>query len=596
MGKFDKVSYFIAENANKKQKGYGWSEDELKELCDVLNDEVKSSLYEEQEQLEVVKAIIEEFGSKSLKESLKEQDHGLELIKEYDTRQKYIKNVLKPWNNTKIYNNEGLLKKLDKYPIGYLLHYYLTAVDGCDENIPIELIIGQLFCNLGSRMAGVKEGKIQEYQKIMYEIDNYKRDPNSKDVIEEEYFGAKLDSQGKWDEQYNGPGYWAKNYIKTSSKPFTTNLYTILIAQNGSGKDVGNLGKKGKHSSTPATKEGLMDYCKRFPNNLNNIEELQDYMGKTDYSASILSKAKKIYQSGDITETFSDHNGVKRDFPYIAPSINAKTQPETWIQLKAKFQEIKTDGTARRFLICGLDREYNGLGGIGKLRGSIVFNGEERRINRIEDAFELYDRFEARYEFKGRECDNECKSKNNGECSGECKGIQADKVRTTWKNYLKLREEMSESEKNDNSGIHSVAKDYITFISYKFYAIINPKKDSEGYGILDDEELWDAAMYTSMWFLQQAEKYLYEDSDNEEKARATELFNKLNKSLRKKASKEKKSIEEYRISIRDIQQLNVLGKVNGKRAGNAYIRDIIGLLERYGHIKIEDDMVSIVDR
>lgn len=576
INKFNKVSYFIETKAYKKNNQQGWTDEELKYLNYVYNNYELKELYNEHGQLDEVENILNTFGNNKLLKV----DYGLELIKDNDRREEDIKYKYSPWNNTDKYNMQGVMDKLSKYPIGAIVEYYASS---SEPKMPYELILNQIICTIGGILAGVKRNKINQYLKMMADIKEYhKKEIKNSSTKEEskveehtEFDAIILDEYGKVSKVYKGPDRWAKVVISTigGDKPFTTNIYALTLAGMGQSKDMFEYTIDYGNGIKPGTKEGMIDACKKYPNAISEVQELKGLFPKGNYSDSILEYTREIYSSYSYDKAYSEHNGVYRYLPYLAPSLNAKTQNSTWYELVKFNPNMLSDGISRRLLIVGLDGRWQRKSQKPYLKNNIIkFNGADRHIVNIDNLWDLYRNFEGRMIL-----DSTPKKLQN----------QYDLIMN------KINQNLNKEELENMETTLAIVQDFITFIACKLYVIIDPKCDKDGKIIDNDDKLWEDVLYITMWYIQQSEKHMLNINKQSFREEQLKLLDGLNKRLKKVYGDDYKNKS---ISYRDMQRANIVRVDKDHYANVGKYKELCEGLARYGEVSIDNGMVTIVDK
>ena len=134
------------------------------------------------------------------------------------------------------------------------------------------------------------------------------------------------------------------------------NMYCMLAAPSGTGKDIGGLDEKmarrnGWFIGTAGSKEGLYDAYMLKPNGLLKISELQPYLEPKHWQHEAAQFFTEAFNAGAFThcQSMRTKNPVQRHSDYCYPNVLANIQPDVFGRIVRPI-DIET-GLLGRFLI-----------------------------------------------------------------------------------------------------------------------------------------------------------------------------------------------------------------------------------------------------
>lgn len=134
------------------------------------------------------------------------------------------------------------------------------------------------------------------------------------------------------------------------------NTYSLLVAESGSGKDIGNLlaaiaRDRGCLLGDCGTAEGLMDALLEKPNGLVQISEFSAWLNPDTYQGRATPFLTSAFSGGTFSVQLSKRtaNSSKRESEYCFPNISASIQPEPFKALVRK-ADVST-GFLGRFIV-----------------------------------------------------------------------------------------------------------------------------------------------------------------------------------------------------------------------------------------------------
>ncbi len=134
------------------------------------------------------------------------------------------------------------------------------------------------------------------------------------------------------------------------------NMYCMLAAPSGTGKDIGGLDEKmarrnGWFIGTAGSKEGLYDAYMAKPNGLLKISELQPYLEPKHWQHEAALFFTEAFNAGAFThcQSMRTKNPVQRHSDYCYPNVLANIQPDVFERIVHPI-DIET-GLLGRFLV-----------------------------------------------------------------------------------------------------------------------------------------------------------------------------------------------------------------------------------------------------
>jgi len=133
------------------------------------------------------------------------------------------------------------------------------------------------------------------------------------------------------------------------------NFYTLLVAESGTGKDIGNrpdkhAARQGWGLGTCGSAEGIADSLKATPNGLLSISEFQNWIDERHWQSKAASFLTDAFNRGWFKSILSARGKSEpREAAYCYPSIMANIQPATLARYGT--QSALDSGFLQRFLI-----------------------------------------------------------------------------------------------------------------------------------------------------------------------------------------------------------------------------------------------------